>query len=569
MAGGLAGLLLVSTAANARDFWQADDGYYPRQYYLPSIQPDPRDYYYAPSRRYDRDDERSTPRIDYLKAKTAEQLRKAPVPPPTKGPLMVVVSIAKQQLTLYDDGVAIARSRISTGVPSHPTPTGIFTVIQKSRWHRSNLYSDAPMPFMQRITWSGVALHAGVVPGHPASHGCIRMPTDFAIRMWRTTGNGTRVVVVQNDIAPAAIEHPALFKRIQPPAPPAESAPSADARLRPSLETTASEVSARKAEPAPQPGTTPPAPVAAPSAPVSGAKRSDADAPEPVKVAEAGAVTVVRGGRIETGVPDVDRPASEASTLRSSRSVLVKEVPPAQIASDEGQGDAARDRAEETPAAADSDPATASVSPPASAVPQASPLSPDPAPAAASPAASVPQPASGTPAADPSVAPAADKPLLAPIPGEATTLRKGPISVFVSRKERRLYVRKGFAPVFDVPVTIADAGKPIGTHVFTALELKSDGATMRWNVLTVPDGPQKPAPARSGRQKHKNGEPAAAAPLSPTASAAAALERIAIPENAAARISALMTAGASLIVSDEGLGPETGKETDFVVLTRN
>src|SRR6478752_851281 len=103
---------------------------------------------------------------------------------------MVVVSIAKQSLTLYDAGVPVAHSKVSTGVAGHPTPTGIFSVIQKSRYHRSNLYSDAPMPFMQRITWSGVALHAGLLPGYPASHGCIRMPEDFAVRMWRTTQMG-------------------------------------------------------------------------------------------------------------------------------------------------------------------------------------------------------------------------------------------------------------------------------------------------------------------------------------------------------------------------------------------
>src|SRR5262249_30676533 len=89
-----------------------------------------------------------------------------------KGLLSVIISLDKQRLTLYSDGQPIAHSHISTGVPGHPTPTGVFSVIQKDRWHHSNIYSNAPMYFMQRITWSGVAMHEGVVPNHPASHGC-------------------------------------------------------------------------------------------------------------------------------------------------------------------------------------------------------------------------------------------------------------------------------------------------------------------------------------------------------------------------------------------------------------
>ena len=85
-----------------------------------------------------------------------------------KGPLQIIVSIADQQLSLYDNGALIARSSVSTGDQGHPTPLGVFSVISKERWHRSNIYSAAPMPYMQRITWSGIALHAGVVLGHPA-----------------------------------------------------------------------------------------------------------------------------------------------------------------------------------------------------------------------------------------------------------------------------------------------------------------------------------------------------------------------------------------------------------------
>jgi hypothetical protein len=92
-----------------------------------------------------------------------------------KGPLQLMVSISDQRAVLYSNGVRVAETKISTGVPQHPTPTGIFSIIQKNRWHRSNIYSNAPMYFMHRLTWSGIALHEGHLPGYAASHGCIRM----------------------------------------------------------------------------------------------------------------------------------------------------------------------------------------------------------------------------------------------------------------------------------------------------------------------------------------------------------------------------------------------------------
>ncbi|MEA2958478.1 MAG: hypothetical protein QOJ58_3984, partial [Alphaproteobacteria bacterium] len=128
-----------------------------------------------------------------------------------KGPLQIVVSIDHQKVTLFSNGVRVAQGPVSTGVPGHPTPMGVFSIIEKDRYHRSNLYSNAPMPFMQRITWSGVALHEGVLPGYPASHGCIRMSQDFAQKLWPTTKLGARVIVARGDLAPVDFEHPKLF----------------------------------------------------------------------------------------------------------------------------------------------------------------------------------------------------------------------------------------------------------------------------------------------------------------------------------------------------------------------
>src|SRR5215813_13581011 len=113
------------------------------------------------------------------------------------GGLSIVITNEKQRLTLYSDGEPIAHSRVSTVVPGHPTPTGVFSIIQKDRWHRYNIYYNAQMYFMQRITWSGVAMHEGVVPNSPASHGCIRLPGAFARQMWGITRLGVRVIVAR------------------------------------------------------------------------------------------------------------------------------------------------------------------------------------------------------------------------------------------------------------------------------------------------------------------------------------------------------------------------------------
>ena len=112
-----------------------------------------------------------------------------------QGPLIIAISIEQQKVRVYDANGLFAESPVSTGMKGHSTPMGVFSVIQKNKMHRSNIYSGAPMPYMQRITWSGIALHAGVLPGYPASHGCIRMPMAFAVKMWNWTRMGARVII--------------------------------------------------------------------------------------------------------------------------------------------------------------------------------------------------------------------------------------------------------------------------------------------------------------------------------------------------------------------------------------
>ena len=123
-----------------------------------------------------------------------------------------MISTNKQHVSVYGSDGLYEVSPVSTGPPDHPTPHGIFSIIGKERFHRSNLYDDAPMPFMQRITWSGVAMHEGVLPGYAASHGCVRLPHEFARRLYGYTDGNERVIISHQDIVPASISHPRLFE---------------------------------------------------------------------------------------------------------------------------------------------------------------------------------------------------------------------------------------------------------------------------------------------------------------------------------------------------------------------
>jgi hypothetical protein len=329
-----------------------------------------------------------------------------------KGPLQIIVSIADQRVSLYDNGALVARSSVSTGTSHHPTPLGVFSVIEKQRWHRSNLYSAAPMPYMQRITWSGVALHAGVVPGHPASHGCIRLRNAFAIQLWGLTKRGTRVIVARDDVKPVAISNPHLFN-----------------------------------------------PKAAPGLP------------------ELPTATAAGGS--------TDSAAATQGPLMSN---------------------------------AEAQEATSLVRSSASAT--------------------------------------------------ATPQKMVPISIFVSRKSSKLFVRQGFKPLFDAPVKIQNPDEPLGTHVFTAMEFESEGPAVRWTVVSMPEeSPRTPAGPAEAREAPAKRMIEMAPPGPSPNKANAALDRIEIPQDVIERISELLTPASSLVISDQGLSRETGRGTDFIVVT--
>src|SRR6202007_439026 len=142
-------------------------------------------------------------------------------------PIMAIVSIKSQQVTFYDADGWILRAPVSTGVKGRETPAGVFAVVEKQVDHHSSMYDDAWMPHMQRITWNGVALHGGPLPGYAGSHSCIRMPYGFAEKLFDKTRIGMRVIISPNDAAPVEFSHPALFM------PKAEAVAAAPARAEP------------------------------------------------------------------------------------------------------------------------------------------------------------------------------------------------------------------------------------------------------------------------------------------------------------------------------------------------
>ncbi|KSV93904.1 L,D-transpeptidase family protein [Sinorhizobium sp. GL28] len=150
----------------------------------------------------------------------------------SRGPLQIIVSKDQQSLVVYDGDAVIATSPVSTGKPGHATPTGIFSILEKRRHHKSNIYSNAPMPFMQRLTWSGIALHgSNHVPDYPASHGCVRLPSAFAASLYKMTERGVHVLISDRQISPAEVKSALLFR----PVPVNIQPPLSDVPLRPAI----------------------------------------------------------------------------------------------------------------------------------------------------------------------------------------------------------------------------------------------------------------------------------------------------------------------------------------------
>lgn len=474
-----------------------------------------------------------------------------------QGPLVIVVSINRQKVTVYDSNGVFAESPVSTGMKGHSTPMGVFSVIQKHKFHHSNIYSGAPMPYMQRITWSGVAMHAGVLPGYPASHGCIRMPMAFAVKMWNWTKMGARVIVSPGQMTPQNFSHPMLASLRVPPQPaaslePATSVGDKSDKGAPETKVTDSNPDETKSfetrtasadgalELRSSVGHTVMSDVTTGNAPV----REEAAKAE-VK-AEVKADTKSAEASEPAKQPDAAAKTDEVAKASSGEQPADKVEAAKSLPTDEPKPNAPRAEGASEPVKADT--ATTENKPDA-AVTTIAPVQ------AASPDAKKDQTGVAGPA--PSVKPDLPK-------------RTGQIAVFISRKDSKVYVRQNFAPLFEVPVTIAASERPLGTHVFTAEIDKADSNALRWSVVSLPVAVR--AAAREDddhatrRQRGAAVIPVAAKPRIMPDSPAEALDRITIPADAMAKINEMLTTGGSVIVSDQGINQgETGEGTDFIV----
>ena len=389
---------------------------------------------------------------------------------------MAIVSIKSQKVTFYDAEGWILRAPVSSGTKGRETPAGVFSVVEKDKDHHSSLYDDAWMPHMLRITWNGIALHGGPLPGYAASHGCVRMPFGFAEKLFDKVHLGTRVIISPNDAEPVEFSHPALF------APKAEAIAAAPARA---------EALAREADEATklaQQTKHAAALAAKEAAPVASALRK-------LELAKTRADAALAGAEKALAAAKTDQARSRAEDRKQKAAAKVEEL--------QTQLDAAKANAKSKLDAA----------------------------AAAKEAAK----AAETKKADTAKAASEAK------------LALEPVSVFVSRATQKLYVRRnthkpapdGGGEVFDttieIPVTIRNPDKPIGTHVFTAMARTDAG--LRWSAVTIDGGDD----------------------------AKDALDRITIPQDVLDRIGQTAVPRSSFIISDEPLHSETNYRTEFVV----
>jgi L,D-transpeptidase catalytic domain len=407
------------------------------------------------------------------------QATEATAPREAGEPIMAIVSIKSQRVTFYDADGWILRAPVSTGVRGRETPAGVFAVLEKDKDHHSTLYDDAWMPNMQRITWNGIALHGGPLPGYAASHGCVRMPYGFAENLFDATRIGMRVIISPNDAAPVEFSHPALF------------VPNAQA-------------------------------VAAASGRAETLAREAAEAANAADDAKKAAATAAR----ET--------AALTTSLRKLewlKSRADAELASADKALAAAKTDQARARADELKQAAGPKAADAVAQLDTAKADQKSKL------------------AAAAAAKDAAKAAETKKTNAAKAATEAK-LALEPVSVYISRATQKLYVRRNthkawpdggevFDSSIEVPVTIRDPDKPIGTHVFTAMARNDAG--LRWSAVTIDNGDD----------------------------AKDALDRITIPQDVLDRIAPTALPRSSIIVSDEPLSSETNYRTEFVAVLSN
>lgn len=437
------------------------------------------------------------------------------------GPLLIVISLGSQTVDVHDSQGRIASAPISSGRRDYETPEGVFSIIEKREEHYSNLYDDAHMPFMQRITWSGVALHQGPLPGRAASHGCVRLPGGFAEWLFKQTRIDTRVLVTPHRPTPVDVVHAAL---------PYSNGAATAAAAQPSNATAAS-----------------PDAVAPAASLRSLAERRQAAADTLAKARAMSAAYLkaekaVKTSKEAAGSASESLEAAERTLARASKRVadargLLDKA--SVVGPRRKRMEAALDNAAQIESGARTalDKARAKGGAPIEAVTKAK---------AALDAIGHAKIAAWKAAGD-------------------ARRNAAPISVLISRKQGKLYLRQGFEPVAEFPFRLAEPERPVGTHVFMVRADAGDGKSLSWVAATVedPSFPRRKVSETTGKL----------GPLKPTGEidqhrlATAVLDRLTLPADALLKIVPSLQPGSTVIVSDRGPSPETGKGTDFVILT--
>jgi lipoprotein-anchoring transpeptidase ErfK/SrfK len=517
-----------------------------------------------------------------------------------KGPLVINVSLSRQRLVVYDANGPIAESPVSSGRVGYGTPAGVYSIVQKNRQHYSNLYAGASMPNMQRITWSGVALHAGALPGYPASHGCIRLPHGFSSKLFGMTTMGTRVIVSREPVTPVPIAHDRLFAAF----PPEPSVAAATANVKVADASGAaggSPVSQVLGVSAAAASETPDA--ASPRSAyrerrrgemeaLSGeirdagydraekafnltqAQKAAAAAREPLNAARAAAdkaqaeMTELEQAkaRADRELADLEKPDTPPPAVReerkSKKSANKKAVAKKTIATNkvdpavrEARIAELKDELSEYPALAEEARVAWASADAALKAAQAAAADADAKRTAAM---------NELAEANARLQRGLSKELAAKRMEQKRNL---PVSVFVSRAKNRLYVRQGYESMFDVEVAFDKPDEPVGTHVFTALAYNPERNGMKWSVVSIAyDKTRDVKKSKKDKTAKIKEQPAPVSTSHQTA--ASALDRLTIPEDVREQIADVMKPGSSLIIADGGIGNETGEYTDFIVPLR-
>ena len=504
-------------------------------------------------------------------------------PPRAPSPLLVLVSIRKQRLRVFDNTGQITESRISSGKPGFDTPTGVFSILEKHVIHASNIYEGASMPNMQRITWSGIALHAGIVPGYRASHGCVRLPFSFSKQLFDITKVGNRVVVSQDEVEPIAFEHPALFKPL-----PAEVPQSTGA-----LATEDRKLAINDADPSKsaevQRLMALPDPAAEPETPHRPRSRAEADRMTNGRIVElqaamneaetqkiaAGqkALNAMRGAeraeirlKAERLVVDRFRRAAEIAEKSRTEAIAAYE---AYMKAPENFGPGvsaqlAEDREAEMEnrildLSIESETARSEFQRRETELPDVKAITAEA------------ETERATALDDVKTAIARLRSLETALIGaqKDITRQNRTLAVFISLKSQRIYIRQGFEPVIEAPIAINGTPGKIGSHVFTAMDYTPGGNDLAWKMVSAqpPAGfiasDDDDAPRRGKRRDERQ-----ASSNPNTRAVKAALDAIRVPDDIRQTIAERIRPGASLIISDRELSGETGDGTEFVLLTR-